>query len=77
MSQSSLLVGLLAAMFIFYIAVHGRLGVYTATLWGDGGNAAGKGTSGGSGGSSGKSSSGPDLGSIVTTAADAAAILGF
>lgn len=64
MTQSSLLVGLLAAAFLLYVAAKGRLPVYTNVLWGPAPKAAGSG--GGGGGDSG-----PDY---VALAADAAKI---
>lgn len=64
MTQSSLLVGLLAATFLLYLAARGRLPTYTEALWGP------KPSS--SGGSS-KSSS-PDWLSWVDTAAQVATV---
>lgn len=56
MSQSTLIVGLLAAGFLIYLAANNRLGVYTNVLWGPapaasgaGGSGAGSGLSGGTG----------------------------
>lgn len=52
MSQSSLLVGLLAAAFLLYVAAKGRLPVYTGVLWGaKPKSSSGGGSGGGSGGS--------------------------
>lgn len=58
MSQSSVLVGLLVAMFLLFIAAKGRLPVYTSVLWGKK--------------SSGSGSSGGDSGDKVETAAKVA-----
>lgn len=51
MSQSALLVGLLAAGFLMYLAAKGRLTTYTGVLWGP----APKDNSGGSNSGGGKS----------------------
>lgn len=61
MSQSSLLVGLLAAAFLLYVAASGRLTVYTNVLWGKP-QASGSGGSGSSGGSGGGSDGGGNSG---------------
>lgn len=71
MSQSSFLVAMLIAGFLFYLAAKGRLGSYTAVLWGDTAQAAPSG-GGGSGGSSG----GSGWIQAVQTAAEAAAVIG-
>lgn len=60
MSQSSLLVGLLAATFLLYVAANGRLPVYTGVLWGP---KPGSGSNGGNGGSG--QHHGPDLSTII------------
>lgn len=61
MSQSSLLVGLLAAAFLLYVAAKGRLPTYTAVLWG-------KQSSGDSSGGSG------DLAKTASTALEVAKV---
>lgn len=43
MSQSSLLVALLAAAFLLYVAANGRLQTYTGVLWGKKADDAGSG----------------------------------
>jgi hypothetical protein len=53
MSQSSLLVGLLAFGFVLFVAARGRLPVYTGVLWG----AKSSGTGGGTGDSASKAGS--------------------
>ena len=63
MSQSAVLVGLLAATFLLYVAAKGRLPVYTAVLWG-------KQTSGsGSGGSGSGGSTAATVATVAKTAA--------
>jgi len=52
-SQSSLLVGLLAAAFLLYVAARGRLPVYTGVLWGPASGGSGSGGGGSSGGGGG------------------------
>jgi len=64
-SQSSLLVGLLAVTFLLYVAAKGRLPVYTGVLWGK--------ESGGSG-SGGSGGGGSDLAKTASTAVDIAKV---
>lgn len=62
MSQSTLLVGLLAAAFLLFVAAKGRLGVYTGVLWGKA--PSGAGSAGGDGKPAG--GSGLDLSTAIT-----------
>lgn len=72
MSQSALLVGLLAVAFLLYVAAKGRLPVYTNVLWGP----KPSGTSGSGTGASASKSSGPSTGDVVKLALDAAELAG-
>lgn len=58
MSQSTVLVGLIAAAFLLYVAAKGRLPVYTDVLWGAKPAPSAKPSNGGSGGSGGSNGSG-------------------
>ena len=62
MSQSSILVGLLAVTFLLYVAAKGRLPTYTNVLWGK------QSKDGGSGGG------GSDLAKTASTAVDIAKV---
>jgi hypothetical protein len=68
MSQSAILVGLLAATFILYVAAKGRLPTYTGVLWGKASQPAAGSGSGGSGGSGG-GSGGLDASTVVSIGA--------
>lgn len=67
MSQSALLVGLLAAAFLLYVAAKGRLPVYTQALLGPAPKQASSGGSS-SDGSNGILGTGLNLGDVATVA---------